>query len=642
MADLSAVVNQLRQNNDDARYGNLQLNQNVEESRKENSAGLQKLSESIIKNTASILKDVTVPIVKNAQQEQKDREEAALKKVETDKEGNVLLFANLAKQNQGLIKAFTGFTGLFQKNKAKEKADENRENRFMNTFKNGILNLNKKFNGFVKGIADSAKQKGKNVLDILKKFAIVGALGALVAFLDSDMFKNMKEKYIDTLTESFGNLFASFGKIGDGIDKLKSNFYNEETGEFQFIEGIKKSLEDMKNLFSDIGLALAVVTGLVFRKKILAATGRAVSGMTSMLSRMIFFNEQVGDTNKKMKNNLDKSKKTGVFRKGIGGIAGRFGRLFSFFGRRIGLLGLIVGTGALMKDSLANTKVFSMVGNAFKSLFSVVGDFSKKLLGIKDTATKDLKKTVDENDGKKKKKTGLSQEEIEANKKKRDALDKIKAADAKAVKLDAERKKKALEAENKKKMDAFKQADAESMKAYNKLPKKISLDSKKLATAIATATARFSAKMLPFFGAAFGIFETGRRMVGGDFVGAGLEFGGVFAPSATGLPVDATLAARDVYKQMFGTQYESDLKNNPAQAKSNMLQIKTAMLNAIKSDKTASDGGGVQNLDAFGGSGPPVVINNVDNSKSSVDNSSQSVQSTPIQDLGLHPEHLMR
>ena len=55
MADLSAVVNQLRQNNDDARYGNLQLNQNVEESRKENS-GLQKLSESIIKNTASILK----------------------------------------------------------------------------------------------------------------------------------------------------------------------------------------------------------------------------------------------------------------------------------------------------------------------------------------------------------------------------------------------------------------------------------------------------------------------------------------------------------------------------------------------------------------------------------------------------------
>tara|TARA_B100000963_G_scaffold353764_1_gene369052 strand:- start:363 stop:2288 length:1926 start_codon:yes stop_codon:yes gene_type:complete len=641
MSDLSAVVNQLRQNNDDARYGNLQLNQNVEESRKENSAGLQKLSESIIKNTASILKDVTVPIVKNAQQEQKDREEAELKKVETDKKGNVLLFANLAKQNKGLIKAFTGFTGLFQKNKAKEKADENRENRFLNAFKNGILSLNKKFNGFVKGIADSAKQKGKDVLEILKKFAIVGALGTLVAFLNSDMFKNMKEKFIDPLTESFGNLFSSLGKIGDGIDKLKSNFYNEETGEFQFIEGIRKSLVDLKNLFSDIGIALAVITGLVFRKKILAATARAVSGMTSMLGRMIFFNDQVADTNKKMKKKVDTSKKTGVFRKGIGGIAGRFGRLFSFFGRRAGLLGLIAGTGALMSDTLLNTKVFSSVGSAFKGLFSVVGDFSKKLLGIKDTATKDLKKTVDENDGKKKKKTGLSKEELDANKKRMDAQSKIRAADAKAVKLDAERKKKALEVENKKKLDAFKKADTESMKAFDKLPKKISLDSKKLATAVASATARFSAKMLPFFGAAFGIFETGRRLVGGDLVGAGLEFGGVFAPSATGLPVDASLAARDVYKQMFGSQYEADLKNNPAQAKSNMLQIKTAMLNAISSSKTASDGGGVTAADA-GKGGAPIIVNNINNSKSSVDNSSQSVQSVPITDLGVHPEMLMR
>ena len=61
-------------------------------------------------------------------------------------------------------------------------------------------------------------------------------------------------------------------------------------------------------------------------------------------------------------------------------------------------------------------------------------------------------------------------------------------------------------------------------------------------------------------------------MVGGDFVGVQLEFGGVFAPSGTtGLPVDATLdTTRDVYKQMFGTQYESDLKNNPVQAKSNI------------------------------------------------------------------------
>ena len=64
------------------------------------------------------------------------------------------------------------------------------------------------------------------------------------------------------------------------------------------------------------------------------------------------------------------------------------------------------------------------------------------------------------------------------------------------------------------------------------------------------------------------------------------------------------------------------------------------MLNAIKGDKTASDGGGVTVSD--GKVERFVIVNNIDNSKSSVDNSSQSVQSTPIQDLGLHPEHLMR
>ena len=109
MADLSAVVNQLKQNNDDARYGNLQLNQNVEASRKENSDGLKKLSESIIKNTASILKDVTVPIVKNAEQE-KENAKATSTKIDTEKDGRILLFKNLAKQGNIISSSFNLFS----------------------------------------------------------------------------------------------------------------------------------------------------------------------------------------------------------------------------------------------------------------------------------------------------------------------------------------------------------------------------------------------------------------------------------------------------------------------------------------------------------------------------------------------------
>mgnify|MGYP001360433903 CR=1 FL=1 len=75
MADLSAVVNQLKLNNEEERARDSNLNQNIAQSRLQNSEGLQKLSESIIKNTATMLKDVTVPIVKDKlEQEQKDKE----------------------------------------------------------------------------------------------------------------------------------------------------------------------------------------------------------------------------------------------------------------------------------------------------------------------------------------------------------------------------------------------------------------------------------------------------------------------------------------------------------------------------------------------------------------------------------------
>ena len=137
MADLSAVVNQLRQNNDDARYGNLQLNQNVEESRKENSAGLQKLSESIIKNTASILKDVTVPIVKNAEQE-KENAKATSTKIDTEKDGRILLFKNLSKQGNIISSSFNGIKSLFVKNKGAEEEKLNRMTRFQNAVTKGI------------------------------------------------------------------------------------------------------------------------------------------------------------------------------------------------------------------------------------------------------------------------------------------------------------------------------------------------------------------------------------------------------------------------------------------------------------------------------------------------------------------------
>ena len=61
----------------------------------------------------------------------------------------------------------------------------------------------------------------------------------------------------------------------------------------------------------------------------------------------------------------------------------------------------------------------------------------------------------------------------------------------------------------------------------------------------------------------------------------------------------------------------------------------------IKGKETANNGVGIDPI-AMRMGGAPIVVNNVNNSKSSVDNSSQSVQSVPIQDLGAPESSLMR
>ena len=83
-----------------------------------------------------------------------------------------------------------------------------------------------------------------------------------------------------------------------------------------------------------------------------------------------------------MKNKLSASKKTGVFRRGLGGITGRFGRLFRFFGKR-GLIGLMAGAGVIMATKLASSGkeggVFAKIGTSFGKLFTKVGAFGAKI-----------------------------------------------------------------------------------------------------------------------------------------------------------------------------------------------------------------------------------------------------------------------
>ena len=194
------------------------------------------------------------------------------------KQGNTILADKLGGLNDELISKLTnlrdgieesfGLKNEVDATKASdEKEKDNKQNRFMNALMKTNEKISSTLSGFAKGIMDSAKSKAKDLFGIFKKFAMVGALGALLAFLNSDMFKNLKKDYIDPITESFTKLFESFGKIGDGIDKLKSNFYNEETGEFEFIEGLKNLLKILKTYFLTLELHLQLLLDSYFVKK---------------------------------------------------------------------------------------------------------------------------------------------------------------------------------------------------------------------------------------------------------------------------------------------------------------------------------------------------------------------------------------
>ena len=640
MADLSAVVNQLRINNEDERARDSNLNKNIAQSRDSTVREMQLLAMRIATSFDLALSDTTIQINKNADKNTEDVNTATSKKLETDKDGRVLLFANLAKQNEGIIKVFTGIKGLFVKNKGKEKADENRQNRFSNAITKGILGINKKFNGFVKSIADSAKEKGKNVLDILMKFAIVGALGALVAFLNSEMFKNMKETLIPALKTGLTATYDALVNLKDGLFGIMDGFTNEQ-GEFDFIAGIKNAIGVISEKFGALEIALGAAGLLLFLKplkffgKTAFMVGKglfsvslgAIRGAFGLLSGTLgSFGSALETTNTGMKDKVKQEKgKGGKLGKGKFGLLSRFGRLFG----KVGLVGLaITGAASLMDVDLKNTKVFQKVGDAFKSMFSVVGDFTKSLLGIKKAASADLKKTVADADPDAKKKAPKRPEEIEAEKRK-------------AAQNDAELKKKQaanlerMRVEKRKaQMDLIRKADADSMKAFKASQKAAKEAAEKAAKEAAEKAAKEGAeaaskeaaeiiaknatksviKKLPVVGIIGGLIFGAQRALQGDFIGAGLEVAsgvaGSFPGIGTGIGVgiDAGLAASD--------------------------------MGAFEGRKTANSGGGIDPIALRTGSAP-IIVNNVNNSKTSMDNSQHTNTVTPIDDRGLHPSMLL-
>ena len=658
--DLAGVINQLRTNNEEERARDSSTNRNIAESRKQNTDALASLAKNLSEQFVTVVKTTD----QEKQQREADQEKSAMRIAAGEKAWRTRQ-ENAQKKKDGLASA-----------------NEENQNRMMRVFTGlgaGIKGLNTKFGNFAKGFLGSIKEKAKGgigaIMDLFKKFAIVGALGALFAFFNSDLWKNLKKDYLDPIMESFGTLKEKLGGIGETFDRIKKGFFDEE-GNFTPIAGIKNMLGELGDLFEGTGAAFATIGGLTlfaFRKKLIRLATGVGSKLLSMSGLTNIFGKNLDTVNTDMKARNARAKNRGIFSRGLRGMGGRFGKLFL----RLGALGgLIGGASLLMGDKLKEAGgakgVFSGIKDKFGQMFSKVGQFGSKIAasatsmgtkvadsikggilsakgalmsgfdkmfgalsdlgsGIKNLATKaankvktTIKGASDDIDGKKttpkrpeeiaREKKLAAQNDAELKKKQADNLNRMRQE-----KLDAEAKK-AQDAANKKKMDAFKKAEMDSRKALANVPK-VAIDNKALAKSVAKASARFAAKMVPLAGAGFGIFETGRRLLQGDFGGAAREAGGIILPSAIGAPVDASLMATDVYKDMFGTTYEADLIKDPSTANARMGQISAkvnkAIADMIKGKDSAADGAGVTPDPSRGGMlmAPSVVT--VDGSKSS-------------------------
>ena len=94
------------------------------------------------------------------------------------------------------------------------------------------------------------------------------------------------------------------------------------------------------------------------------------------------------------------------------------------------------------------------------------------------------------------------------------------------------------------------------------------LASKTLQKSILKRSVGFGAKAIPIVGMLAGGYFALDKLIRGDFVGAGMEGGGIFAPSLIGMPLDIAIMIRDIYNDVYKSPkrkfpFDGDLVTDP-------------------------------------------------------------------------------
>ena len=526
------------------------------------------------------------------------------------------------------------------------------------------------------GLKAKVKSGLSGIMDAIKTGAFIAFLGAVSAFLKSDLFKDMKDKYLPVIADGVKSLFDTLKGIVDG-------FFDED-GNFSAAAGFKNIFDELSTAFTNFGTNLkesfldengdltlkSAIAGIPDAfGVILGAFMNPVTGLLALLAPKMFFGSAVwigkklfggalrlarggfgllfralgsfttalDTTALDMDGQVSKSKKTGAFRRGLGGTGGKFRRLFRVLGKFGGLLGGVGLTMLSFLDPSSLGKVFTTVGDSFKSLFSVVGDFAKSIGRVATAAAsatadaiKSALKSVAKIGAKKPPKpVKLTRSQLDAISGRGDF--KIKPSAISTPRVDNTPKPNPIKAQTRvtelaptKTFPRFSnppkigiEPPAPKISVAPRLPTldtvipkvpminlkssaKIKPTVKKLTKAsMAASLLQYGGlgaiKMLPGIGIAAGLIFSASRLLAGDKVGAAMELGGTFAPSVTGLPIDAAIMARDIYEDQFGVypeqEQDSELRKERmrtiAKFLSDKLRKKKAMIGASPPALTA-------------------------------------------------------
>ena len=342
------------------------------------------------------------------------------------------------KQEAGIKGNQTRLDNLAQKTPTAAEVEETtaETNSYLKSTFSKFLGKSSFLAGTLGGIGKSLKQKVtggiEGIFKALKAGAFVAFLLGMAKFLESETFQDIKDKYLPAITKGLDKLGKALKNIADGFFTVETDEFGKETYKFDFLAGvknifsmignafiafkddllssfldengdltIKSFLTGIPTAFGKIGVALGAVSGLLFLLSprlffgatsyvggklfgaLLGKKGLIAGGFKLLFGSMSGMNTSLTDTGTAMDGKLASSKKTGVFRKGLRGLTGRFGKLFSFFGKRKGLAGLIIGAGvgmsALLTSNSGPDSIFAKIGTGFSNLFTKVGAFGAKI-----------------------------------------------------------------------------------------------------------------------------------------------------------------------------------------------------------------------------------------------------------------------